>query len=136
MVSTKVTTTRKGNTVTFAGGGEFSTAELEQIGKKITPDMRKQLNLLNREYLELDVARAALQRDVKRALRDNQETAEYKRHKNLKADLKLLDARVSELRIKGLGIMEMLVNSVRRGTAMYQKILMLMVARSNGKVDA
>lgn len=128
MKKTAVTTTNTGTSLVLNNGSEFTETELATIKEKLNGDLKIHLEVMNKQYLELDVAGFDLDQEIKRAERRLKDTKEYQTLMKLKQDRKLVRARLEELRTKAHGILEAALGSVRRGTKLYQKLAMRLAA--------
>lgn len=111
-----------------AGEAEFTADELATITGRMNPETKKYLSTLNKEFMLLDIAELDLQLEIKRAQRNLKDTKEFRILQQHKQNLRLLREQRYEIRTKGKGVFESVLGAVRKGTALYRKLVMYRAA--------
>ncbi len=124
--NTSVSVASQSNSLVFNGAADFTHEEIEIVKSKLGGDLKLHMEVMNRDYLQLDAAMLDLQMSLTRAQRRLRDTKEFQQVQALRSDLRILKARRDELRTKAHGIFEAALGSVQRGKALYKKLAMLL----------
>ena len=117
----------------LTGNSEFTADERKQIEARMTAESKRYIRGAGDEYLQLEIAEHDLAVAIKRAQRALCDTRQFKELQEYRANLKAIRARRSEILTKCLGVFESMLSGVRKGTALYKKMAMMLAGSQDGE---